>query len=241
MTLKSVSRLLFWPTVICVLVGSLVSGDDPPSTKTSVSAEQHAAFDADPVVKKANAAFEAEMKLVESVYFTAKRKATEKRLAVYRAQLKAFTKAGDFDKAMACKAALESSGLDFSRPQPKDLVKFDGHTYALITEPATWYVAKRRCEEMGGHLAYCKSGKEYAFLYKMSGKNSIYLGATDEEREGLWRWHDGTLWMPNTWETDNGGSGSLGPQHFLTLDGNRNVLNDVSGSERLPYICEWDN
>ncbi|MBS0203431.1 MAG: hypothetical protein JSS49_11065 [Planctomycetes bacterium] len=239
------SRNLVWSVVVFIFTGSLVSGDDAPPAKATVTADQQAAFATNPVIKKANAAFEAEMKTAETVFSASKRKATEKRLAVYREQLKTFTKSGDFDRAMACKAAIDGietnpSETSVNRPRPKDVVRFEGHTYALIREPATWHMAKRRCEEMGGHLAFVKGGKEYGFLYKLCGKTRAYLGASDEEQEGQWRWLDGTLWTPNPWETDNGGT-TMAPQHYMSLDGGRNVMDDIGGSERLAYICEWDD
>ena len=225
---------------LCLLCCSFVAGEDVPSAKPTATAEQRAALESIPAIKKANATFSVDIKTAETNYASAKRKASEKRLAAYRDQLKSLTKAGDFDKAVACKAIIEeiesNESVSTARPRPKDTVKFDGHSYALIEEPATWHVAKQRCEEMGGHLAFVKGGKEYGFIYKLAGKNRVYLGATDEEREGHWKWTDGTPWMSNPWEVDNAGGNS----HYLTLDGQRNVLDDYP-IDRLQYVCEWDD
>ncbi len=240
MFLKTDFRKVSLVAIACIFVGSLVSGDDEPKAIAPLTAEQNAVLEADPFLKKASVTFNAEMLAAESAFLAAKQKAAEKRLGVYRDQLKAFTKAGDFEKAVACKAAidiLEAAGLDGSLPRPKDAVKFGGHTYALIKEPATWHVAKRRCEIMGGHLAYVKGAKELEFVGKLAGQNVAFLGATDEEHEGDWRWLDGSKWTPKPREADN----DKGTQHVLSWDGTRKRLDDTYSCDRMPYVCEWDN
>ena len=127
----------------------------------------------------------------------AKKAAAEIRLKAYKDKLAEITKTGDFDKAQQVKARItqlenEPEGESHKpekptkRPRPKDTVKFGGHTYALIKEPATWHVAKLRCEEMGGHLVCIESDKEAEFVSDLCAKGSYWLGASDEEQEGAW-------------------------------------------------------
>ncbi|HEY4263367.1 MAG TPA: C-type lectin domain-containing protein [Schlesneria sp.] len=175
----------------------------------------------------------------------AKKAASEVRLKAYKDKLAEITKTGDFDKAQQVKARItqlenEPEGESHKpekptkRPRPKDTVKFGGHTYALIKEPATWHVAKHKCEEMGGHLVCLESLKEAEFVASLCKSTVAWIGATDEVEEGKWRWVNGSdaPMPPNAINGDNGLS------HSLCCD--KGVLNDGSAGERFGFICEWE-
>lgn len=86
-----------------------------PVEKPIVSDEQRAALEADPKIKSARLAFDNAIKAANEAYSLAQKKAVKQRLDAFKAQLKTLTKAGDFDKAIACKAAveqLEAENLD---------------------------------------------------------------------------------------------------------------------------------
>ena len=170
----------------------------------------------------------------------ARTQAAERRLEGYRTALRAATRVGDFDKATKIKARiveLEALGIGERSPRPKDVVKFNGHTYALIKEPATWHVAKRKCEEMGGHLVCCELPPEAGFISQQVCKNVVaWVGATDEEQEGLWLWVNGIGWGPPPNYNDNAG----GVEHCLTWNG-VDRWNDAPCGMRLPFVCEWDS
>ena len=143
---------------------------------------QKSVLDEDQALKNAESTFSAELKSAEMVYVAMRQKASAKRLSVYREKLKSFTKAGDFDKAVACKSAIESieaSGIEGSYPRPKDVVKYDGHRYGLVKEAATWHVAKKRCEMMGGHLVTLDSKGEIEWLenFCRMNKTTCWIGA----------------------------------------------------------------
>lgn len=178
-----------------------------------------------------------------------KKAAAEIRLKAYKDKLAEITKTGDFDKAQQVKARITQLENDpegeshkpekpTKRPRPKDTVKFGGHTYALIKEPVTWYTAKHKCEEMGGHLVILDSPSELKFVVDLCKKAeaSAWMGASDEESEGDWRWIDGSdasklvapFVSPNKHNIEN----------FLCFSASLNMLNDC-GSDRLFYVCEW--
>lgn len=174
-----------------------------------------------------------------------KKAAAAARLKAYKEKLTEVTKSGDFDKALPLKARVDllekDSELEPSkpskRPRPKDVVKFGGHTYALIKEPATWHVAKQRCEEMGGHLVCVNSEKEESFVATLCGKNLCWVGATDEAEEGRWVNVDGSSPVFTIAVFDNASD----TEYWLSFDGvNTHKFNDVYTGGRLPYICEWD-
>lgn len=89
-----------------LMTALIVAADDEKPAAIPATDEQKKKLQDDPFIKKAESTFEAEMKAAEIAFAKATQKARDARLDAYRDQLKAFTKAGDFDKAVACKAAL---------------------------------------------------------------------------------------------------------------------------------------
>ncbi len=94
--------------------------------------------------------------------------------------------------------------------------------YFLIATNLTWTQAKADAERRGGHLATITSQAEWDAILQVLGSSlngrGVWLGATDEEVEGTWRWITGETWAYTRWHTnpqqpDNAG----GIQHYLWL------------------------
>jgi thiol-disulfide isomerase/thioredoxin len=137
-----------------------------------------------------------------------------------------------------------------------------GHDYQRIDVPMTWHEAKKYCEQLGGHLATATSAEENEFLYNQFGRDHVcWLGATDEEAEGTWKWVTGEAWDFENWhsgEPSNNGNGS--PENYLAFgdlqaddaDGgtyfyrfgsnwNDHVgTGEFYGKSIAHAICEWD-
>lgn len=205
-----------------------------------------AVFAADSLVEKwqkridsADAAYSAAVKKADDTRFYAVQKANGERLTVLKKALADATKAGDFDAATTLKglvAAAEKDGI--SRPKPKNTVKFGGHEYALIEEKVTWHIAKRMCEEMGGHLVTVESAAELHGLQSLCGKTSAWFGATDEDSEGTWRWVNGTQVPKDLLESfalDNGND----IEHSLIFWPPTGKWEDGVASSRNSFVCEW--
>lgn len=177
----------------------------------------------------------------------ARKAAGEARLKAYKERLAEVTKTGDFDKALTVKARIEQLEKDpesepakpSKRPRPKDTVKFGGHTYALMREQVSWHIAKQRCVEMGGHLVVFDSEKEAAFIVDLCRKQhaSPWVGATDEEAEGIWKWIDGS---PAAFRSPHVSKVPNGSENYMIFDLSLGDWNDV-GSGRSWYIAEWDH
>lgn len=190
-------------------------------------------------IDTAQAAYTEAVTKADNAYFYAKQKANVDRLKVLRTVLTDATKAGDFDAAMVAKALITSAEeAGTGRPKPKNVIKFGGHEYALIEDKATWHVAKRLCEEMGGHLATVNSPEENARLLAIckSSKAEAWIGATDEAVEGEWKWVDGSR---ITMEIHQDNRNDI--QHYLVFHGMLGTWDDGDGGLRTSYLCEWDN
>lgn len=76
---------------------------------------------------------------------------------------------------------------------PESAIEFEGRHYEVYNESMSWNAAKDACEAKGGHLATITNADEQAFievLLEDSGlkKYHYWLGGTDREQEGAWKW-----------------------------------------------------
>lgn len=176
-----------------------------------------------------------------------KKLAAEARLKGYKDKLAEITKTGDFDKAQQVKARITQLENEpeaapekpSKRPRPKDTVKFGGHTYALIKEPATWHVAKQRCEEMGGHLVCLASPQEEAFVVKLAGRNNVWIGAANELGETDWKWLNGSNLNRGNWSFNDSVQDPT-KACGMTFWGSAQQFDDYPIGGRLAFICRWD-
>ena len=128
---------------------------------------------------------------------------------------------------------------------------FGGHTYYYFSTPVTWYDAKTLCENMGGHLVSVTSEEETNFLvnlvndhYKEESGCYIWLGATDRDSEGNWKWITGenisyTKWFPD--EPNNSIWNEEGAENYAQFYTWQGDWNDTSGCSKMPFVCEIDS
>ena len=127
---------------------------------------------------------------------------------------------------------------------PQDVVVFGDSAYRVYYENVSWDRARRRCAELGGHLAVVDSKAEDEFLASIS-RSHVWLGATDEETEGEWLWLDGSRLTYSNWDAGepNNAAGPEAPEgeDYLMLS-RYAKWNDLGQSFRSidGYICEWD-
>ena len=133
---------------------------------------------------------------------------------------------------------------------PRDAAVFEGHAYQFFKEVLDWQQARRRCEELGGHLAVITSTAENSFVAELAKKHlpqmgamdGVWLGATEDQKEGEWRWTDGkpldfTKWGPG--QPNNKGNN----EHYLLLYLAESVWSDQpakSVQHTAYFVCEWD-
>ncbi len=215
---------------LLVAVGCfVVQADESPMQKTS--------GDLDATCKRADDAYAEAIKRAEAALEKARKEAMAMRLKTYKDRLAKTTQAGDFDRASVIKAAIETMENPRS-PIPKDAVKFNGHHYQVIREPATWHTAKKRCEKLGGHLVCIETPEEEAFVieYLKSQAVTAWIGANDEEAEGRWQWVNGKDARLTNASLDNLG----GYEHAINWSRESARWNDASLGDRLAFLCEWD-
>ncbi|XP_075903880.1 CD209 antigen-like protein D [Nelusetta ayraudi] len=113
---------------------------------------------------------------------------------------------------------------------------FQGHFYLVSVGNKTWQESQEDCHQRGAELLIISNKEEQSFVHKF--RKELWIGLTDLEQEGQWKWVDGTtvnkrVWPqgePNGATTENCGS----IKYFDTETG----LNDANCSVPLPWICE---
>ncbi|MBQ8431266.1 MAG: InlB B-repeat-containing protein [Clostridia bacterium] len=119
--------------------------------------------------------------------------------------------------------------------------QYNGNAYRVFAGSYSWDQAKALCEALGGHLATLTTAGEDRYVYqlcKSNGALTCYLGASDREAEGEWKWVTGEKWEYSRFAAGEPSSGRS--ENFLSFysghtDGG---WNDYSGS--TSFVCEWE-
>jgi hypothetical protein len=146
-----------------------------------------------------------------------------------------------------------------------------GHYYQRIDTARTWDAAKAYCETLDspdgkshGYLATITSNEEDQFVQHLTSRGTrAWIGGSDEDDEGEWRWETGPEQGKQFWEgrgADNGGypvggmytgwkdgtepnrynSDEDNLQMIRNMWGGGNGWNDAQGTSAFPFICEFD-
>lgn len=77
------------------------------------------------------------------------------------------------------------------------------HTYFLLG-PNTWSAAETEAVRLGGHLVTIRNAAEQAWIYSTivphAGANSLWIGLTDRQVEGSYRWISGEPFNYENWD-----------------------------------------
>jgi hypothetical protein len=132
-----------------------------------------------------------------------------------------------------------------SKPEESPICTFNGHVYKLCNELASWDMAKNKCAAMGGTLVIIKSQEENSFVFSKIKDISgiIYIGASDVEREGLWKWPDGSAVTYNKWP---GGQPEVyhGTAHYAAFNPVKSGDYWIHPDKNDPtygFICYWES
>jgi len=124
---------------------------------------------------------------------------------------------------------------------PADAKLFNGKWYRVYLDKLPWPAARDKCKSLGGDLAMAPDAETWAFVKTLTTA-SVWLGATDEKKEGVWVWVDGTPMQYADWigaGPDNAG----GVENYLAT--HKGHWNDVARNGKFEtfqvvgFICEW--
>lgn len=120
----------------------------------------------------------------------------------------------------------------------KESMVFSRHHYLMVAEQKSWDEAQKACKEIGGHLVTIASKEENDFVNKLANGQSVWIGCTDEENEGEWKWVTGEKFAFTDWGPQQ--PGGMVVENYGGFYKNRWHDFPTAHSWITAYICEWD-
>lgn len=132
-------------------------------------------------------------------------------------------------------------------PYAYNFIEYNGHTYATLQYGVSdWHDAEGICEKLGGHLATITSEDEQNAVYDLVNSSNSeklwWIGATDEENEGIWKWVTGESFSYTNWQAnqpDDYISYTSEGESFLHMYGSDGEWNDVDGIANDIYLVQY--
>ncbi|KAM9449864.1 CD209 antigen-like protein C [Clarias gariepinus] len=132
----------------------------------------------------------------------------------------------------------------FCNSYKENCFSFNSSFYFMSNETKSWTESRQDCRDKGADLVIINSREEQEFISKQKVNNKVqaWIGLSDRETEGEWKWVDGT---PLTTEKNikfwankepNGGAGENCAEFYSGAAGN--FCNDKKCSVKLNWICE---
>jgi len=126
---------------------------------------------------------------------------------------------------------------------PGEAKAFGGHHYLVVIDQVSWHQAKEACEKLGGHLVIITDVKEEAYVNALGARRKLWIGCTNEGKQGDWRWVDGkkltyTDWcpgQPDNWKQEEHWGELFECRGKYAWNDSNPKANSAAG-----YICEWD-
>uniref|UniRef100_A0A8C9YP12 C-type lectin domain-containing protein n=1 Tax=Sander lucioperca TaxID=283035 RepID=A0A8C9YP12_SANLU len=117
---------------------------------------------------------------------------------------------------------------------------FSGSFYYISSIKKTWQESRDDCLQKGADLVIINSKEEQVCVcnFTTKFKKIMWIGLTDSETEGTWKWVDGTPLTKSYWDSgepnDENGEDCVEIKNFDS----ENSWNDLSCSAPLNWICE---
>ncbi|XP_028992597.1 CD209 antigen-like protein C [Betta splendens] len=127
---------------------------------------------------------------------------------------------------------------------PAGWKKFGCSCYHVSSQSGSWTKGREECRKSGADLVVVDSAEEQNFLTKLT-KQESWIGLSDSDKEGTWKWVDGspltvTFWAHN--QPDNGnGDPRYGEEDCVNIRmEHTDKWNDLSCEASRLWICEKD-
>ncbi|XP_060744722.1 CD209 antigen-like protein C [Tachysurus vachellii] len=116
---------------------------------------------------------------------------------------------------------------------------FNSSFYYISTEKENWTKSRQECRNRGADLVIIDN-KEEAFIPKwLLNSKTAWIGLSDREKVGVWKWVDGTTLKTGHWNKGEPNHGKI-DEDCVEILGSSKSWNDRSCSDRLLFICEMN-
>ncbi|NP_001117051.1 C type lectin receptor A [Salmo salar] len=136
------------------------------------------------------------------------------------------------------------------RECPEDWIHVDEKCYSFSNDKMDWPSSRDSCTSLGSHLTILHSKEQHDALEKEARRIGgfdyhFWIGLSDIEKEGDWRWVDNTTltnkyWNEHSSEPDNHQSGGSHGEDCATLDSHSLTWFDVPCDNIYKRICQMD-
>ena len=137
---------------------------------------------------------------------------------------------------------------------PPDAVQYNKNFYKVFkpNKNSNYSKMRTRCFQMGGHLAYIENVDENKFVHDLILRlgntidlrkiNYAFIGGSDSETEGQWRWLNGKKINWFNWDTNEPGNYKPEKEDFLgmKMDGTWCDASNYSKQHNYLFVCEWE-
>ncbi|KAK3522926.1 hypothetical protein QTP86_009722 [Hemibagrus guttatus] len=115
---------------------------------------------------------------------------------------------------------------------------FNSRIYYISTEPQDWTESRQDCIKRGADLVIINNKEEQEFITKQLGSSWAWIGLSDRDTEGMWKWVDGTKLTTEYW--NKGEPNNVGDEDCAEISGNpeKKGWNDYSCFNKKIWICE---
>uniref|UniRef100_A0A3P9AVD0 C-type lectin domain-containing protein n=1 Tax=Maylandia zebra TaxID=106582 RepID=A0A3P9AVD0_9CICH len=103
--------------------------------------------------------------------------------------------------------------------------------YQVSSEKKSWEESRRDCLKKGSDLMIINSREEQF-------KKSLWIGLTDSETDGRWKWVDGTRMTTSYWNSGEPNGGRTENCGQIKVYDSQNSWNDETCSNKHFWICE---
>nr|XP_055064550.1 C-type lectin domain family 4 member M-like [Misgurnus anguillicaudatus] len=113
-------------------------------------------------------------------------------------------------------------------------IYYKSSLYFISSEKKTWSDSRRYCREKAAELIIINNKEEQDFIKNKSDKDGHWIGLSDSDVEGRWKWADGSALTSVFWKTGDPNGGIADNCAKSEPSG----WNDISCDVLNKWICE---